>query len=277
MSFLESIQHGLEKASQQAARITKIQHLHNVAHDLNFKASQQGQNLVAKAMDMYHSGILAQGELTAICKQIADFQQQLHEIQEELQRLQGEGDEQQELPAPPPLAPGYQGYAQAAPAQAYTPGYPAYPAPPAGYPVPPPGYPAPAGYPPQGDYPASPGLPAQQSDPAPPVPSSKQPTQPLTLASGPAPAPEEPAAESAPAAHPHKATHHRAAPAAVPASAADQQSAPPPGTYANGTLPPIYSPFAQSQAADAPPEPDTPAKPHHSSKKAASDATAQEK
>jgi hypothetical protein len=286
MSFLESIQHGLEKASQQAARITKIQHLHNVAHDLNFKASQQGQTLVARAMEMYHNGILAQGELTAICKQIADFQQQLHEIQEELQRLQSDGDEQQEIAEPPPLAPGYQGYPQATPDQtsatgALAPGYPAYPT---GYPAPQPvapGYPAPAGYPPyppQGDYPTSAGIPVQQPASAPPVPSSKQPTQPLTLSGGPPPAPEEPVPQSAPPAHPHRATHHRSASAASPEPAAttDQQSAPPAGTYANGTLPPIYSPFAQSQAASAPPEPEHPAKTHHSSKKAASDTAAQE-
>src|SRR5579885_2089203 len=147
MSFLESIQHGLEKASQQAARLTKIQHLHNVANDLNFKASQQGQNLVAKAMEMYHNGILAQGELTSICKQIADYQQQLNEVQEELQRLQSD-EEEQEIPAPPAPAPGYAAYPPTAPGQVYAgtvpPGYPAYPTPPAGYPA----------------YPATPAQPA---------------------------------------------------------------------------------------------------------------------
>ncbi len=34
MSFLESVQHGIEKASQEAARLAKIQHLHSVANDL---------------------------------------------------------------------------------------------------------------------------------------------------------------------------------------------------------------------------------------------------
>src|SRR6266851_9665131 len=85
MSFLESIQHGLEKASQEAARITKIQHLHNVTTDLTFKASQQGQSLIAQAMDLYRSGHLAQGELAAVCQQITTYQQQINEVQEELQ------------------------------------------------------------------------------------------------------------------------------------------------------------------------------------------------
>lgn len=275
MSFLESIQHGLEKASQQAARITKIQHLHNVANDLNFKASQQGQNLVAKAMEMYHNGILAQGELTSICKQIADYQQQSYEVQEELQRLQSDEDEQQEIPAPPAPAPGYQVYPQAAPAGPLPPGYPAYPAPPAGYPAPPPatpGYPAPAGYPPYpAGYPVASAAPAQQPVYAPPATSGRPPTQPLTL-SGESPAvPEAPAPASEPAPS-HKATaRHRTPSPATPAAASDQQSTPPPGTYANGTLPPIYSPFAQNTDADAPAEPEHPAKAHRSAKKAASD------
>jgi hypothetical protein len=239
MSFLESIQHGLEKASQQAARITKIQHLHKIADDLNFKASQQGQNLLAKAMEMYHNGILAQGELTSICKQIADYQQQLHEVQEEIQRLQSDEDEQPEIPAPPAAAPGYAPYPQAVPA-------------PAGYAPP---------YPPQAGYPAAP--------------ASRSPTQPLAHSSAPPPVPDAPAPESAPPASHHKATHHRAPHPdsdPVPAAASDQQAASLPGTYANGALPPIYSPFAQAPATDTPAEPERSEKAHHSTKKAASDA-----
>ena len=91
--------------------MAKIQHLHSVATDLNFKASQQGQNLVAKAMEMYQHGTLAQGELTTICHQIATYQQQLSEIQEELQRLQSAEGATPQQAAPVPAAPtGYPGY-----------------------------------------------------------------------------------------------------------------------------------------------------------------------
>src|SRR5258707_3751370 len=130
MSFLESIQHGLEKASQEASRITKIQHLHNVANDLSFKASQEGQTLITKALEMYHQGILAQGELVAICQQIATYQQQLNEVHEEIQRLQSDtGNEGQQAPQPPQPV---QAYAPGA----VPPGYPPYPAQSA-YPYPP--------------------------------------------------------------------------------------------------------------------------------------------
>lgn len=293
MSFLESIQHGLEKASQEAARITKIQHLHNVANDLTFKASQQGESLVAKAMEMYHGGILAQGELTAICQQLATYQQQLNEVHEELQRLQKPEDEAAQQAAPVPPAPaGYPAYPPAPPAQSNAtgtvpPGYPPYPAPQAGYPP----YPAPAGYPPypaQAGYPAYTGTPTQPGYPTYPASPSGEPptrpgapaqisetdTQPLTVSNEPPTRPGAPAQESTDEAQPqataHKsaARHHTAAQAQeAPAASSSNQAGPAPaaGTYANGALPPIYSPFVKNAAAEA--EPEQPAKAHHSAKK----------
>lgn len=317
MSFLESIQHGLEKASQEASRITRVQHLHNATTDLNFKAAQEGQTLIAKAMEMYHQGILAQGELTAICQQIATYQQQINEVNEELQRLQSDSPEAEpQIPQPPQ------------PAQAYAPGtvppgYPPYPAPPAGYPpypapVPQAGYPypaPPAGYPPypapvQPGYPAAP-LPQSgepPTRPGAPVVEDEPPTQPLTVpdavpaaphkprqhhaASDNAAAPavedeppaqplavsnESPAAPEAEAkAAPHKPRQHHAA--------SDDAAASTAGTYANGVLPPIFSPFAANPtgaptapAAPAEAEPEKAAKVHHSKKAAETEAPAAEK
>jgi hypothetical protein len=297
MSFLESIQHGLEKASQEAARITKIQHLHNVANDLTFKASQQGEQLVARAMEMYHSGLLAQGELTSICQQIATYQQQLKEVQEELQKLQKPEDETAQQAAQIPPAPaGYPAYPPAPPAQAYPsgtvpPAYPPYPAPPAGYPA----YPAPAGYPPyptQAAYPAypapaaQPGYPAYPTSPSgepptspgAPVPASEIETQPLAVSSEPPTSPAAPAQENSAAApaqavaHKAPARHHTAAQEVPAASAGNQSgSVPAAGTYANGTLPPIYSPFAKPAAPET--EAEQPARAHHAAKKATDEAT----
>ncbi len=299
MSFLESIQHGLEKASQEASRITKIQHLHNVVNDLNFKAAQEGQALVAKAMEMYHQGILAQGELTAICQQIATYQQHLNEVHEELQRLQNDApaeDAQPPLPPSPyPAAPAPQaGYPYPAPPAGYPPypaapapqpGYP-YPTPPAGYPpypaapapAPQAGYPA-ASYSPSGEPPTRPGAPVAEDEP---------PTQPLSVASEqPAAAPAAPAPQSTEqpeAAVHHKPRHHvehkaEAEGAEAPAQAAvdTSASAPAAGTYAKGALPPIYTPFSSQHTDDAPAaqaeaaaEPEKHARAHH--KKADADA-----
>jgi hypothetical protein len=275
VSFLESIQHGLEKASQEATRIAKIQHLHNVANDLTFKASQQGQSLVGKAMEMYHQGILAQGELTAICQQIASYEQQITEVQTELQKLQSAADESAQQAAPTPAA--YPGYPQAAPTQAYAPGTvpPGYPA----YPMPPVGYPAQAaypGYPPAG-YPAYPGAPVQPNYPA--APGAEPPTQPLATSNEPPTSPGAPVQAGTQAqAVPHKAPahHHAAAPAQeapAPAAATPEQATATPlaGTYANGVLPPVFSPFTNNAAATAATgdEAEKP-KAHHSAKKTAS-------
>jgi hypothetical protein len=283
MSFLESIQHGLEKASQEASRITKIQHLHNVVNDLNVKATQEGQTLINKAMDMYYQGVLAQGELTAICQQIATYQQQLNEVHAELERLQHKTDEEEpQLPLPPQPAP--QAYAPGAvpPYPVPPAGYPAYPAP--GYPAPQVGYPypAPAGYQPyptaplpsSGEPPTRPGAQTQQEEPPtqPLTSSGEPPTAPAQATAQPQAVPAQDEAQAQPAHHKPR-QHHKSASEAASA----QDEAPAAGTYANGSLPPIYSPFTDHPTGAptaSPEEAEKPAKTHHRSKKAAEDAPA---
>lgn len=247
MSFLESIQHGLEKASQEATRITKIQHLHNVVNDLTFKTSQQGQTLIAQAMDMYHNGRLGQGELVVICQQIATYQQQINEVQEEIQRLQQHENnpDQQAVPiAPPPT--GYSAYPQDAPTQAYI----------------------------------TPTAPLVQPDnPTYPIATSTEPPTILSAASQDIqtqmpPSSEEPQPKPHPA---KKHVSHKASNAEAPGedqtpAEAEATSTATPGSYAQGVLPPVYSPFAAQPgptAESAEAEPAKPSKAHHSTKKAA--------
>jgi hypothetical protein len=284
MSFLESVQHGLEKASQEAARITKIQHLHNVATDLGFKASQEGQTLIAKAMEMYHSGLLAQGDLVVICQQIATFQQQINEIHEEIQRLQSSQEEPQGAPFPPasypvyPPAPGAQAYAPGV----VPPGYPAYPASPASYPA----YAAPAnsvGYPaqptpPQAGYPPYAGAYPQPGFPAAPVasPSGEPPTKPGAPVQEVGVNTQEPAVSTEPPTRPGSPAPEAATSADVPSSF-EPTSTSAPGSYAQGALPPIFSPFTNHSAstgnaeAQVEAEPEKPASVHHRAKKAATE------
>src|SRR6266568_1050318 len=121
MSFLESIQHGLEKASAEASRLTKIQHLHNVANDLNFKISQEGQGLVSKALELFKAGKLTEADLAAFAQEIVTHEQNLAEVQEEIQRLHSEQSEGEAAPI--------------AAENPYTPNYPAYAPPPTGTPA----------------------------------------------------------------------------------------------------------------------------------------------
>jgi hypothetical protein len=155
MSFLESVQHGIERASEEAARLAKIQHLHSVANDLNAKSNQENHELVAKAMELFQGGKLAQTELASFCQQITTYQQQIAEVQEEIKKIQAEG--QQPAAAPQVPAAGYPPY------PAPPPGYPAYAAP--GAPMaPPPGYPP---YPYPYAYPPAPGAPVAPAAPVP--------------------------------------------------------------------------------------------------------------
>lgn len=236
MSFLESIQHGLEKASQEASRITKIQHFHNVINDLTFKASQQGQTLIAQAMDMYHNGRLGQGELVVICQQIATYEQQINEIQGEIQRLQQHEESAPQAPIPPVPSPAYSAYPQEAPT-------------------------APLLQPSDNSEP--PTVPAQASQ----------------VAQEASPPPAKPKR--------HASTHKESSTATPPEAPASTETpaTSAPGSYAQGVLPPVYSPFAAAPApttdassATAPNEENaaaTPAKPkaHHTKKAAAPDST----
>lgn len=228
MSFLESIQHGLEKASKEAARITKIHHLQNVANDLSFKSAQEGQNLIARALEMHRNGQLPP-ELAAICQQIITYQQQINEVQAEIQKLHEEQEEQPVPPAPPTPG-GYTAYPSAppaAPAPGYTPQpYPPYPtqaAGYAGYQAAPPPY---QGYgtqtPPSSEVPTKPGGATSVVTQAPP-PSSEVPTKPGT----------------APKAH-HKS---KEAPKEDTNGTSENRS-----SYEEGALPTVYSPFAKPAA-----------------------------
>ncbi|WP_376797044.1 hypothetical protein [Thermogemmatispora sp.] len=135
MSILESIQHGLEKAAQQAARLARIQHLQLILNDLSYKASQEHRTLSDKVMELYFNGQLSQSELLPLCQNLATLEQHIKELQQELDRLHGEGQEEGQLPVadsgPLPMSPS----GGTAPSPAAYPSYPsAFPGP-AGYPA----------------------------------------------------------------------------------------------------------------------------------------------
>src|SRR5712692_1604475 len=174
MSILESVQHGLEKVSQEASYLAKIQHLHAVINDLTFKCGMDHQALANKAMELYAGGHLSQNELLPLCQELANFQQQIEQVKAELKQLQeNPPTSHAEQPAGPgPLSPTY-------------PAYPGAPVPPAGYfpypgtpgaPLPPgyagytatPGAPVPPGY--AAAYPGAPGVPVYAAYPGTPVP-----------------------------------------------------------------------------------------------------------
>jgi hypothetical protein len=151
MSILESVQHGLEKVSQEAAYLAKIQHLHAVINDLTFRCNTDHQALANKVMELHAGGHLTQNELLPLCQELANFQQQIEQVKAELKQLQeNPPTSHAEQPAGPgPLPPGY-------------PAYPGAPVPPAGY-FAYPGTPLPPGY--AAAYPGTPGAPVYAAYP----------------------------------------------------------------------------------------------------------------
>jgi hypothetical protein len=111
MNLWDSVHRGLEKASQEAARIAKTQRLRGNIDNLSRQIHTQHDNLLRKVMELFTSGQLTQSELIPLCQELANLQQQLQAFQSELKHLQSLGappvqPAQPAAPmAPPPYAP----------------------------------------------------------------------------------------------------------------------------------------------------------------------------
>src|SRR5579864_686709 len=88
MPIWDSVQRGLEKASQEALRIAKIQRLRSTIDNLSRQMNIQSSNLVNKTMELFHNGQLSQSELLSICQEMAYLKQQIDDAQNELRQVQ---------------------------------------------------------------------------------------------------------------------------------------------------------------------------------------------
>ncbi len=102
MNLWDSVHRGLEKASQEAARLARTQRLRANIDGLMRHINTQHTMLIGKTMELYANGQLMQSELVPICQALTELQQQIQQAQNELRQLQAN------LPAPqtPPLSPG---------------------------------------------------------------------------------------------------------------------------------------------------------------------------
>jgi hypothetical protein len=88
MPIWDSVQRGLEKASQEAQRIAKIQRLRSTTDNLSRQMNTQHGNLINKTMELFISGQLTQVELLPLCQELIYLKQQLDEAQNELRQVQ---------------------------------------------------------------------------------------------------------------------------------------------------------------------------------------------
>ncbi len=102
MNLWDSVQRGLEKASQEAARKARTQRLRSIIDGLTRHINSQQTALISKTMELYASGQLTQSELLPICQTLAELQQQMQQAQNELKQLQSNAP----VPPPPPQLQG---------------------------------------------------------------------------------------------------------------------------------------------------------------------------
>jgi hypothetical protein len=90
----ESMQRGLEKASQEAARIGRMQRLRSTVDSLSRQLTTQNNLLVVRAMEIFTAGQMTQSELLPICQDLQILKQELEQAQHELKALMNQGTAQ---------------------------------------------------------------------------------------------------------------------------------------------------------------------------------------
>jgi hypothetical protein len=88
MPLWDSVHRGLEKASQEAARIARTQRLRNTLDGLTRQSNTQSNNLIDKALELFTAGQLTQSELLPICQELVSLKQQINDAQMELKQIQ---------------------------------------------------------------------------------------------------------------------------------------------------------------------------------------------
>ncbi|SRR5216684_2871519 len=88
MPLWDSVQRGLEKATQEATRIAKTQRLRATIDGLSRQINAQNSNILNKCMELFLAGQLTQAELLPLCQEMVSLQQHLAQAQAELKQLQ---------------------------------------------------------------------------------------------------------------------------------------------------------------------------------------------
>jgi hypothetical protein len=115
VNIWDSVQRGLEKASNEAGRIARMQRLRAIIDQLTNQQQAQRNLLADKTLELFNLGQITQGELLLVCQELTRLQQQLAQVQQELKFVQSQG------PAPTPGQAATSGSAMP-----ITPAYPAY-------------------------------------------------------------------------------------------------------------------------------------------------------
>lgn len=88
MPIWDSVQRGLEKASQEAARLARTQRLRSTMDNTARQMNTLNSNIVNKTMDLFISGQITHPELLSLCQELEHLRQQFEQMQGEMQQIQ---------------------------------------------------------------------------------------------------------------------------------------------------------------------------------------------
>jgi hypothetical protein len=125
MNIWDSVQRGLEKATQEATRRARTLRLRSTIDTVTQQIHTQEDDLIVRTMELFAAGKLTQSELLPLCQTLTSLQQQLEQAQHELNLVQSQGQTQLPpttsavtTPIPPYTTPpsNYEAYDQTMPA-----------------------------------------------------------------------------------------------------------------------------------------------------------------
>ncbi len=110
MNIWDSVQRGLEKATQEATRRARTQRLRSTIDNLTQQIHTQEDDLIVRTMEIFAAGQLTQSELLPLCEELVNLQKQLEQAQHELNIVQSQGQAQippSTVPTNTPTLPAY--------------------------------------------------------------------------------------------------------------------------------------------------------------------------
>ena len=88
MPIWDSVQRGLEKASQEAARMGRTQRLRATLDNMARQMNTLSASIINKTMELYISGQITHPEIAPLCQELENLRQQFEQAQNELRQLQ---------------------------------------------------------------------------------------------------------------------------------------------------------------------------------------------
>src|SRR6266516_2253251 len=95
MPLCDSVQRGLEKATQEATRLARTQRLRSTIDGLTRQLNAQNIAICNKTMELFAAEQLTHSELLPLCQEMVNLQQQLNQAQNELKQVQAQASQAQ--------------------------------------------------------------------------------------------------------------------------------------------------------------------------------------